>query len=63
MSEPRRIDLRTLAPQRWKNGAGLTREAYAKAEELLTRTLAVIRTCGLDPSKVNPMGGAACGRW
>ncbi len=26
MSEPRRIDLRAIAPQRWKNGAGLTRE-------------------------------------
>ncbi len=29
MSEPRRIDLRALPPQRWKNGAGLTREIAA----------------------------------
>ena len=26
MSEPRRFDLRGIAPQPWKNGAGLTRE-------------------------------------
>lgn len=26
MSEPRRFDVETIAPTRWKNGAGLTRE-------------------------------------
>ncbi len=42
-------------------GAGLTREAFAKAEELLTRTLAVVRTCPCELGCPSCVHSPKCG--